>query len=584
MKKIFILICLLLATVNLMAEPIGEHRAREIASMFFSQHTTRVASDITLEWAGDNISESSAIGSALNTSLMYIYNRGTNDGFVVVAGDSNATPIIAYSFNSTLNINNMPEATAAILDAWCRQVEGARKVAKPISNTTMHTTTRSNDALLCETALWSQNEPYNLETPVIYGYRTMTGCVATAMAMICHYHRWPENGVGTTPQYSYTDIYGIRRTVNDNPLGRKYDYDNMLSNYNDGYTDEQANAVAALMKDLGTSVEMMYHYVSSSTFDKHVLKALATYFGYSKSIKYVTAESYTATEWNNIIRENIREYGPTYFSGASQNGGHAFVVDGFDTDDYFHFNFGWSGYGNGYYLLPSITYYLRQAAILYLEPDKSGTSTYIDDIRLVTHGANSYYYSGIYSYASAYATGNTFKCLMGGFNNAGIAIFDGEVKLILCDKYGNWKEELYTTNITNLLPGSLTYIPAPTSVSITQTIEHGDRLRLYYKGQYSSDWQWARSKNRSTVYDELLVIATPKELANGISFEYDKASNTITFITKHATTANVYDAEIGNLITSFNLAAGDSTEMTITKSLMWEFSLGSDPYYITIRK
>lgn len=136
MKKILSIISLLLVSTTLWAEPIGEQRAREIAVEFFSQHTTRATlSNIVLEWAGDTIGESSASGNALNTSLMYIYNRGNDDGYVIIAGDTNVDPIIAYSLDSTIDTNNMAEATAAILDAWCRQIESARKSAKPISGT-----------------------------------------------------------------------------------------------------------------------------------------------------------------------------------------------------------------------------------------------------------------------------------------------------------------------------------------------------------------------------------------------------------------------------------------------------------------
>jgi hypothetical protein len=200
MKKILSIICMLLISANLFAEPIGEQRARQIAQDFFSQHSTRAMGNITLEWAGDKIGDISATGVALDSSLLYIYNCGTNGGFVVVAGDSNAAPIIAYSLDTTLDVNDMAESTAAILDAWCRQVASVRKAAKPITGTTMRTTTRSSDEeLLYKTALWDQEEPYNLKAPIIDGQRALTGCGATAMAIICYYHRWPERGVGTTP-------------------------------------------------------------------------------------------------------------------------------------------------------------------------------------------------------------------------------------------------------------------------------------------------------------------------------------------------------------------------------------------------
>ena len=123
MKKIQILLALLLSSASLFASPIAEERARQIAEEFFAQYASRATTgELSLEWAGNDIDDTT---NNLSSALMYIYNRGTDDGFVVVAGDSNIAPIIAYSFDTTLDTSNMAEATRAILDAWCKQVDNA---------------------------------------------------------------------------------------------------------------------------------------------------------------------------------------------------------------------------------------------------------------------------------------------------------------------------------------------------------------------------------------------------------------------------------------------------------------------------
>lgn len=584
MKKIIILVALLFAAANLMAEPIGEQRARQIASEFFSQCATRAAGDITLEWAGDNISESSATGNALNSSLMYIYNRGTNGGFVVVAGDSNVAPIIAYSLDSTLDTDNMAEATKAILDAWCCQVASARKAAKPISGTTMRAATRANDAMLYETALWDQSEPYNREAPIIDGSRSLTGCAATAMSILCYYHRWPENGVGTTPSYSYSDGYHTH-TIESNTLGRKYDYDNMLMNYKNGYTNTQGNAVAALMKDMGTSLKMMYTPTASSAYADDVVYAFATYFGYSKGIKLAYGNSYTTEEWQNIIRENIRQYGPTFFAGTGEPGGHAFIVDGFDEGDQFHFNFGWSGNGNGYWRLPEIDFYASQSAILYLEPDKNGTSTYRDDIVLIPlYNGDEQVYDGIKSLNTSYSTGSSFQCLLGGFQNNGISTFDGKIKLVLCDKNDTWKQEMFTLP-TTLESGYFSYYRPYVTCTINVSLEEGDRLRIYYKSNNATEWQWARSSNRATVNDEVLVKASPEDMADGLSIKYNSGSDTISFTSKHAAHIVVKDASSNEVLDTENITTLSDYSYTNSNSsaIICEFSLGSNPYQLKLK-
>lgn len=535
MKKILILLALLVSTASLMAEPIGEKRARQIAEDFFSKYATRTTSgELSLEWAGNDI-ETATRGGSNDDALMYIYNRGANDGFVVVAGDSNIAPIIAYSFDTTLNTSDMAEATRAILDAWCKQVAVARQSTQPLSEGMPNIATRSSDYLLYDTAIWNQYEPYNWEAPVYNGYRSVTGCVATAMSIICYYNQWPSKGTGTTPAYDYTDPYGYTRSVAANTLGRTYNYNSMLKDYNNGYNTTQGNAVAALMKDMGTAVQMMYHYTGSSAYDLNAVKAFTTYFQYSKAAKFAHRSSYPIDEWNELLRDNLDSYGPTYYNGQSSEGGHAFVVDGY-YGDYFHFNFGWGGSGNGFFLCPEIEYYAGQMALLCLTPDKNGTSTYSDYLLLYPYDDNIYYhyqYRGITTTATSFNENVGFYVYAGTFYNIGAVDFNGEIRLMLTDRSGNIKQELTKLSESTINPSGLIW-DYDYYAKITTTIEEGDRLRVYYKGQYSSDWQWMRSINYETCYDEIVLRPTAKEIAQNLKLEYNKNSKTITYSLPYA--------------------------------------------------
>lgn len=538
MKKIFLLLALLCSSLTLSAGPIGEARARQIAEEFFSQHTTRSASSgITLSWAGDVITEPIATDTQLDNALMYIYSRGTNDGFVVVAGDSNVNPIIAYSFDSAINTNDMAEATRDILDAWCKQIDAARREQTPISGT--KSTTRSGDELLYETALWNQGEPYNREAPVWEGNRSVTGCVATAMSIICYHNRWPERGIGTTPAYSYYDRNDIERQIPANTLGRSYDYDNMLLDYNNGYTEEQGNAVAALMRDMGSSVMMQYHYTESGAYDINVIQALTTYWGYSKSARITRRDSYDIVEWNNIMRENLREYGPTYYSGGSNAGGHAFVVDGYTANDYFHFNFGWGGASNGWYLIPGIEYHLNQLAILGLTPDRDNSSSYVDTLYLVSLSNSEGYtlYRGMQSDATKYVTGNSYNFSIGGLYNYGARAFSGDVAIVHCDRNDKWKSVLDTftlseLNISNFIYGDDVYV-------ITESIVSGDCIRIFYKSYDSDEWMLARRFSEADV-DKIHLAASAEEVAKSLSFSYDKTGGYIMLESSNALQAELH--------------------------------------------
>lgn len=533
MKRIVILLALLLTALNISAAPIGEQRARQIAEEFFAINATRSTSSLELVWAGNNIAEATTRGSELDSSLLYIYNRGEDDGYVIIAGDNTVTPIIAFSFDNTFDFNNMADATKAIIDGWCRQIYDARESNNPIISTPL-VLTRAEE-LLYETAIWNQTDPYNRETPIYDGYRCYTGCVATALSIICHYNRWPEKGVGTTPAYSYTDYGDVYRTVSANTLGRTYNYSNMLADYNNGFTTTQANAVAALMKDIGTAVKMMYHYTGSGAMDTDALIGITTYFGYNKSAKLEFCTSYSDTEWHSILRQNLRSCGPTYYSGVDANGGgHAFVVDGFK-GDYFHFNFGWGGANNGYYLTPNITYYKQQMSIFNLIPDKDYSTKYIDNLMLcsATDINGNIALRGILTDATKYVMGEENEYAVGGFFNFGPRPFNGTVKLVHCTADGTWKEELLTFDITDLDIHGFTYYEEFIHIALNKSIEDGDRLRIYYKSFDSDEWQWALRFDEDAV-NEIIICATPEEVAANLSLWYDKAKNEIYLLSPYA--------------------------------------------------
>lgn len=543
MKKIFLLLALLCSSLTLSAGPIGEARARQIAEEFFAAHSTRSAGEaVTLSWAGDTITEPMGTSTQLDNALMYIYSRGTNDGFVVVAGDSNVSPIIAYSLDTAINTNNMAEATREILDAWCQQISVARKEQVPMSSP--RKATRSSDELLYETALWNQGEPYNREAPVWEGNRSVTGCAATAAAIICHFNRWPDCGVGTTPEYSYYDSYNVLRTIPANTLGRTYDYDNMLLDYNNGYTEEQGNAVAALMKDMGTAIYMSYHYTESgaSAFDN--VQAFGKYFKYSKEAKLLCLDNYGIETWNNMMRENLRKCGPTFYSGGSNNGGHAFVIDGY-SGDYFHINYGWGGAANAWYLLPHIDYYARQAAVMNLVPDRDGSTQYQDNIMLTQYYSDTSSWHGIFSDAESYVTGQSFNVYLGAMNNIGGRAFNGVIALFHCDKDGEHKEQLYSWDVEDFNLGSLWGLTTEEPISLSQNIELGDSIRAYFMSHDSDEWVWIRSWGGFAT-EQIGLCLSPEQIAQMVQFHYDKSQQAIFLESINALQTELYKPD-GNI-------------------------------------
>ena len=177
----------------------------------------------------------------------------------------------------------------------------------------------------------------------------MTGCVATAMAMILKYHEYPVKGKGT---HSYRAPNGIECSFDYG--NTTFDWNNMLPQYSGTYTAEQADAVAQLMLACGVAVDMQYSPYSSGAYSYQVGQALIDYFEYDGNLGLVYRQYFTSAEWMNLIKSEINEKRPIYYFGSSDDGGHAFVFDGYDTQDMVHVNWGWSGMNNGYFEVASL--------------------------------------------------------------------------------------------------------------------------------------------------------------------------------------------------------------------------------------
>jgi len=194
---------------------------------------------------------------------------------------------------------------------------------------------------------WDQDEPYDRMTPM-YNSNThcLTGCVATAMAQVLYYHQIPEHG------YGQRTIYYNGQAVTSNFATTYWDWDNMLPIYKHGeYNDTQANAVAQLMHDCGVASNMMYGGPNegSGTYSNEALKGLRQYFGLEGAVLY-ERDDYNANEWMDIVYTELNDNGPVYYAGISGwDGGHAFVIDGYDETGMVSVNWGWSGDEDGLY-------------------------------------------------------------------------------------------------------------------------------------------------------------------------------------------------------------------------------------------
>lgn len=279
-----------------------------------------------------------------NNAPYYAFNL--EQGYVIVSGDDEMTELVGYAENGFFDAENVPPQMQLWLDGYAEYVaavqSGKAKARKILLS--------DSPSVVVEplvTTKWNQDAPFNNFAPEYTDdnnntQRCATGCAATAMAQIMKFHNWPEQGVG---HYSYEhQSFGI---ISSNFSEHIYDWTNMIDRYNNGeYSNVQADAVALLMKDCGVSLNMNYGPVSGASIYSYT-PAFKNYFRYSS--RTVNRSGCETAEFTKIITDELQEGRPIIYCGTGEDGGHAFVVDGYDTNYFLHVNWGWGGYSDGYF-------------------------------------------------------------------------------------------------------------------------------------------------------------------------------------------------------------------------------------------
>ncbi|MDE5702675.1 MAG: thiol protease/hemagglutinin PrtT [Bacteroides sp.] len=349
MKKILLLFLVLFYTVSTWAARRTAEEAFDIACSFFARNAvTRSADEVKLvAVSGELLNAGGVTRTAPGESSFYIYNKGV-DAYVIVSGDDRMKPVLGYSDNGAFVVAGIPSNIQAWLAEYDAQYaslnEGGQRRKEPFLMTRAAALPESVAPLLKDIS-WNQDEPYNNACPQMGTGRAMTGCVATAMAMVMKYHNYPEKGIGT---HTYKAADGKEYSFDFE--NATFDWQNMLPQYIQGnYTTVQASAVAKLMYACGVSVDMGYGANASGAYSYRVGQALIDYFGYDEGIGYVCRDYFTSKEWMNMIKTELSEGRPVFYNGASKDVGHAFVFDGYDAQEMVHVNWGWGGANNGYF-------------------------------------------------------------------------------------------------------------------------------------------------------------------------------------------------------------------------------------------
>ena len=444
LKRGFLVLTLLLSATANYADNVDFNAALRIARTYVN----------ISKKAAKNLKTRAA--ATITQQPYYVFNDDTGKGFVVVAGDDKMGEVLAYSHEASIDMANLNPEARYLFDTY-RQVFEVLGKNKGLTTRAETATKATDDVQPLLKSKWGQEYPYSKQTQYV------TGCVATAVAQVMYYHKWPAQGKG---QESYKVTFD--NTVRSADFTKShYDWDNMLPDYNRrNVTTKQEDAVALLMNDVGIATNMQYTDRASGTQSYMAERALRNYFDYDASM--VTRSYEGVDNFIEIVKNELRNGFPLYISGDSKTGGgHAWVCDGFDEEDKFHMNFGWNGQANGYYSLATLDVkstgsefngaqhsFNRGLHVIAIHPNKPNTPKIDDDIAYQSPTIK-FNNDGMMAFVgdAPTTTSDAAKVMFTGFVNRsdaeligdiGLGIYNQEGKLVKVTPYGQDGRKIFS--------------------------------------------------------------------------------------------------------------------------------------------
>lgn len=465
----FLLVLLLaLGYSSLQAKRITQWQAQQQAYSFWGKQMPQKAR-----------AKSRTATTASRSDAYYVFNNDAG-GFVIIAGDDAVTPVLGYTSTGSFDAENLPDGLKDLLKSYERQI--AALGDNYVANQTATRAAFTGENLL-KTAEWNQMAPFNKYTPNNY----VTGCVATAGAIVMKHHGYPAKGTGS---HSYT---WNGKTLSAN-FEHTYDWASMPAKY-DGTNDAAFDGVARLMADLGVAVEMQYKKDGSGAYIGNLITAMQKYYGYSKLTYLASIDDMEAEAWNAKLRGEIDANRPILYSASDASaGGHSFIIDGYK-DESFSVNWGWGGYCNGFYQIGALNpesagkptgdkYNVGQSAVFGLQPS-DGTEK-VSSMGFLTNVGGLKMLNMNITDVKKGQNGVIFCAPIG---NTGDQPYTGEVAVALMNAKGEMREIVSSSSQTfnNLSSGS--YYPyLYFNFASKVDAEPGDYLAIVAKENGSSEY------------------------------------------------------------------------------------------------
>ena len=393
--KIYIGLLFVLFGFTVQAQTVDGEKAMELANIFVnsrmnndntekSMHNLELVSSAKFSSGQNN-----ELKSVIAKKAFHIVNVGNNEGFIIIAGDKRSTPVLGYSTTGNFDIDNVPEQLNALLGAFEEEIStvvandleqsiAPNKEWEKFSVVNEKSATSGNGFTLLKTK-WNQNKYYNEKCPEdsrsksTYNGHVPAGCVPVSLSQIMKFWEWPTSGESNlcyTP--SGSNNYGEQCA----DFEKNYAFNSMPEELNSASTANQKDVVSQLIYDLAVATKTTFNYNGSSASSSSAKRAMINNFNYSPKSELVYKSQYSEEEWIALLKEHLDNNIPIYYRGDNNGAfGHAWICDGYDDENRFHFNWGWGGTYDGFYALdavkPASNYNLtfHQGAIINLFPD-----------------------------------------------------------------------------------------------------------------------------------------------------------------------------------------------------------------------
>ena len=394
LRLMLLSVAMIMFGVDAQAGSINEEQAKAIAQSFLQKRNSLPS--------GKRLAPARTpkeLQSALNSQkALYVFNVGVDNGFIIISGDDRVRPVLGFTNSGMFNADQIPAALSEMLAIYARQIDQIQRTETKsdstvrVARTSHRTSSVMADVSPLLTTTWDQGEPYNDYCPTLNDQTALTGCVATAMAQIANYYKYPTTQVSSLAAYTSST-----NKINVSAWGATtFDWNNMLDNYSGSETSTQIAAVATLMRYCGQAAQMDYGFTSGA-YNGDALYAFKEKLGYNEDATFKSAANYSANGWEDLIYKEVRDGRPVYYSALNGDvgcdvSGHAFVIDGYKADgNYFHVNWGWGGACDGYFNLfaldpgasespvTSTGWHYQMLALIGLSPQAVNTAKLLKD-------------------------------------------------------------------------------------------------------------------------------------------------------------------------------------------------------------